>query len=457
MGIAAIWNSFKNLWVRNEKKPFDEVPDRDYIKAIKNPYFRQKIIECSIQEDEENSYYTGILNTIAEHTCGSMPLILGNHPEKEVNDTIEDKWLEWGINNQIGMAIRQIRRSAARTGLGIGLPYKKNDGLDAVTLGIKTLCATDLRQPRGATQTDKIIDGVEYDENWDIKKIYVYNGTSDPEPYDVKDIIIWSKQVREGFNVWGPECGPAFTIFPSVRRFMKAIVRGEEFKASIPMALTLDPNVYKPDSGMGTPKGTFEYEPGMVPTLPPGVKLEGLQLGQHGAERIQFIELVISAAARCVQMPKNIALGDSSGHNMATAAIDILPWKNRTHIDRRDFEPVTRKIFKWWMDQAVLTEGYFQPRVRAQAKNFRYNLNYDMIFQHPDPKKNADARAVDLISGASTLSRIFTDQGLNARRELERDAKLLGITIEELYKIILAARNTSALQVIGVNDGEDKQ
>lgn len=455
MGIAAIWNSIKQRWrVRNEKTPYDQVPDRDYIKAVRNPYFRQKLIECSIYEDEENSYYTGILNTIAEHTCGSTPLILGNHPDKEVNDAIEDKWLEWCINNQIGMAIRQIRRSAARTGIGIGIPYKKNDGLDPVTLGIKTICATDLKQPRGATTQDRILEGVEYDENWDIKKIYVANGNDEPVSYDAKDIIIWFKQVREGFNVWAPECGPAFTIFPSVRRFMKAIVRGEEFKAAIPMALTLDPNVYKPEASLGTPKGTFEYEPGMVPTLPPGVSLEGIQVGQHGAERIQFIELVITAAARCVQMPKNIALGDSSGHNMATAAIDILPWKNRTHIDRRDFEPVTRKIFKWWMSQAVLTESYFKPNVRSRVNNFTYSLNYDMIFNHPDPKKNADSRAVDLISGSSTLTRIYTDQGQNARRELERDAKLLGITVIELYKLILASRNTAALQVIGVDDGD---
>ena len=139
-----------SLTIRNTpSSPEDwrNIPRRDYKIAIGNPLFRKKIREVSAQEDEENSYYTGILNTIAEHCVGSVPLILGNHPIAEVNDVIEDKWMDWASNNSIGTAIRQIRRGAARTGLGIGIPYKLVDPTDPIGFGIKTISSLRLTNP----------------------------------------------------------------------------------------------------------------------------------------------------------------------------------------------------------------------------------------------------------------------------------------------------------------------
>lgn len=231
--------------------------------------FSVKIREVSAQEDEENSYYTGILNTIAEHCVGSVPLILGNHPNSEVNDVVEDKWLEWACTNSIGTAIRQIRRGAARTGLGIGIPYKLNDPTDPIGFGIKTISSLRLCNPRDMGIKDRIYDGIEYDENWDIKKIYVKEqDSSDPVEYEAKDILLWFKRTTEDMFIGMPECGPAFCLFPSIKRYMDAVVRGEEFRACVPMAVTLDPDVYRSDEGLDLPTDRFEYEPGFIPTLP---------------------------------------------------------------------------------------------------------------------------------------------------------------------------------------------
>jgi len=96
----------------------------------------------SIVEDEENPYYNGMLNTIADHCIGTVPILLGNHPSAEVSDAWETRWLEWALINNIGTSIRHIRRAAARTGLGIGIPYLRTTPEDPVGLKIRTISAS---------------------------------------------------------------------------------------------------------------------------------------------------------------------------------------------------------------------------------------------------------------------------------------------------------------------------
>lgn len=419
------------------------LPVRDYKLAKRNPFFRERLRETSICEDDENSFYTGILDTAAEHCLGTVPMIMGHHTSPEANDSVEDRFRQWAINNSIGSALRMIRRGAMRTGIGIGIPYRKEGARDQVKLAIKTICSTHLKTPIDAAWEDRIRDGIEYDKYGDPVKIYLQSEDPyKPQEYAIKDIIFWYKNTSEETHIGTPECGPAFCLFPSIRRFMDAVVKAEEFKACIPMAVELDAQVY----AQGTeslPTGSFEHEPGMVPTLPPGAKLTGLNVSPQGAERVQYIQLVMTAAARCIQMPKNIALGDSSGHNMATAAIDIQPWVSAVKTDRIDFEPVVRQVFDLWYNRAVLISDYLDYRARSK---FTYNIQYDVTFEHPDPNKRANARAVDLASGATTLHKVYTDQCLNPRREMDREAQMLGITRQQYNELIMANRVAGASQ-----------
>lgn len=433
------------------------LPDRTrYNSLIKYPIFRQHLRKISIEEDDQNSYYTGMLNSISEHGCGSIPMLLGDHSNPNVNNAVEDAWYNWCVNNGIGTAIRQIRRAAARTGVGIGIPYIMNNSIDQIPLGIKPLSVMDLSTPYDMMNDAHTIDGITYDNNWDIEAIHVKSGIFKTKTYESKDILIWYKKTREDQYIGMPECGPAFCLFPSVRRFMDAIVRSEELNQSIAMMVELDPLVYKVEDASVVPSGKFEYEPGMIPTLPPGMKLVAHSAGPRSAERVQYIELVIGAAARCINMPKTLALGDSSGSNMSVASYDVQPWKNRVKIDRIDYEPVPRKIFAMWASLAELKENYLPAPVRSQLSKLTFKFNYDYVFEHPDPNKNAAARMTDLITGSTTLYNIYSERGKNARREIEREATLLRIDPQDLIDSFIVGRSPAALTIIkdvpGAND-----
>lgn len=457
MVLRKIARGVRRLLNKSTRTPANEIPrDLKELTAV-NPWLRRELRRVSVDEDSQNSYYTGMLNTLAEHCVGTNPSIMGNHPQDSVNDIVEDRWSEWCIENGIGSVLRQVRRAAARTGVGIAVPYNKKDS--DLGLGFKTLCYTDLVNPPESLTNPRIIDGIEYDENWDPYRIYVESDDPmKPTPYKVSDILFWHKHLHEGMLYGLPECHQAFCLFPSVRRYIDAIVVGEEFRSAVPMAVKLDPAVYRPEDAdiKGVPTGVTTYRPGTIPTLPPGTDLVSVPVSISGEERTQFVRMVIGAAARCLQMPLNIAMGDSSNHNMATAAIDIQPWVNKIKIDRSDFEPVIRKVFKMWHSRAILVSGYITPQART---GFTYELNYDATFEHPDPAKRANARAIDLASGSSTLHEIYTEKGRNARRQLNREARTLGITREQLNEIIIAKRAQAPflLQEEGMNDESDRQ
>ena len=165
-------------------------------------------------------------------------------------------------------------------------------------------------------------------------------------------------------------------------------------------------------------------------------------------------------AATCalsVSMPKNLALGDSSNSNMASTQVDVQPWANKVKIDRFDMEPVFRQAFKWWWELSVRIEMPFTIRKKHLLMYPHYYV-YPDLFEHPDPNKRASARALDLASGAETLNRLYANRGLNFRREMEREAKALGIPVQDLIEIIISSRSADALSVINeeaANQGEE--
>ena len=85
---------------------------------------------------------------------------------------------------------------------------------------------------------------------------------------------------------------------------------------------------------------------------------------------------------------------------------------------------------------------------RAYPDMFPHIYVYPDIHSHPDPLKRASARAMDLASGSTTLNRIYSQLGTNARRELVREAELLGITLDEYQKIIISSRSQRSIEVV---------
>lgn len=458
----SIVNRIKHVWnsLRHYDTAYDILPP-EKVRALVSrvPFVRQSMIQFSIDEFERNPYYASVINNLASHTVGPYPSVIGLGKNITQNDSVEDSHLDWLRDNKVGFVYREIRKQAALTGLGLGIPFKKRTD-NPIGLAYKVYGANKLKNPYDAQPGDRIYNGIEYDENWEPYKFHLIDNEEEAFPthatyktqeYTVDECIYWSRGYENGVMLPIPECLAAFTIYPYVRRFLQAAIEGEEFRASFPIAIEVDATVYSPLNKQTAPSGEFEYEPRTIKTLPPGTKLAGLPGGMSSSEQAKLIRLFASTCALTVNMPANIALGDSSDSNMASAQVDIQPWANKIAIDRFDMEPTFRKSFKEWYSRAILKDGIFEQRAsmaRRYPSMYPHMYVYTDIHSHPDPMKRANARAIDLSSGSTTLHRIYSHLGCNARRELKKEAELLGITLEEYQHIIISKRSNTALTVV---------
>lgn len=436
--------------------PYDRLPSDRFTKTLQHPWIKRKLITVSVEQDQEGSHYHGILNTVANDCVGPAPLLIAGESDPDVNTEIEDQWVRFCQENSIGSSIRLLRRAAARTGVGIGIPYKTTSDHE-VKLGLRIVTAEKLQSPIETAGDPRWLDGIYYNANWEPERIHLDTG----EEYKVKDIVLWWKQKFEDQICGIPECSPALCIFPSVKRYLEAIIRSAEFRASIPAALTLDPLIWGKEAAeaVGLPEGDFKYEPGMVPTLPPGTKLESLAYTGLTGDDATAIDTMVGAAARCVNMPLNLATGNSSKHNMASSQVDFGPWKNVVLIDREDFAPAIHKVVRLWTEGAKKVRGYFSAKTLRflEEEGLRYSLSYSQVFNHPDPQKISNSTATDLQTGAITLVRYYTERGRNPRRELQREAELLGVEYEDLCKILLAGRTTAAAAILQEANNEEQE
>lgn len=428
--------------------------------ALTLEFVRENMSAFSKNEYEQNPYYASVINKQTDQTIGPCPTIIANGGNIDDDELMEDSHKEWTELNSIGKSLREFRKQAGLTGLGIALRTKiKTD--HPVKLGYKVYGRDALQTPFDADPDARIFDGIEYDENWVPIRFFFRNDElgSEPTPYEADDVIYWSRGYESGRIYPLPECMSGFTVYPFIRRYLQACIEGAEFRTSFPMALELDPTIYGKVEGMTLNKlEKFAYQPRTVPTLPVGTSLKGLPAGATADQVDRIIRTMASACALAIDMPANLAMGDSHNSNMSSAQVDTQPWKNRVNIDRVDLIPVIRTMFKDWYKRARLIRGLTPESARYQYETmYPHMYVYDPLFQHPDPLKNANASAVDLISGRGTLNRMYSELGRNPRREIAADAKLLGITYDERCRLILAAQSKQSLEILMENQPDEEE
>ena len=393
-------------------------------------------------EIENNSYARGMVTTLADITVGTGPKLQMRSNRKNTNKQIEDAWAAWSLEIGLAEHLRTMRMARAGDGEWFGWPID-NPKLDGpVKMDLRAVEADQVTDPAFDPHTAGDVDGIHYDEYGNplfytvLKQHpggndFQANTKFDKVPADV--MMHYYRVNRAGQHRGIPEITPALPLFAQLRRFTLAVLSAAESAANFALVLQSDADA-NDESVAPDPLDEIELTRNMMTTMPAGWKLGQVDAEQPTTTYSEFKNEILGEVARCLQIPKSIALGSSEGLNYSSGRLDHQSFFRSLEVDRCQIErEVLDRILSLWLRQFQLSRGAF----RDVGAVPQHEWFWDGLL-HVDPKKEADATNVRLHNLTTTHASEFAKQGKDWEDEFEQIAREkekmeeLGITLEDV-------------------------
>lgn len=415
---------------RNHWKQADHLsPD-----ASLNPVVRKKLRERSRYEIANNPNLDGMVDTLAMDTVGTGPSLQLDFPSAAMDDvaeSIEDAFMDWAEEIDLAGKLLLAQRSWLESG-EVFFRQFTNDALDTqVKLDLRVVesdhCTNQLQQALDPFK----VDGIDYDAvgnpvAYHFTKAHPGSGSPDSlitERVDAKYVIHLFRQKRPGQSRGCPELAPALPLGAYERRYTLASVQAAETAAGISAVLhtqqSADVEVDDVESReeVAIPRNTVVFAP------------KGYTITQMKAEHPtttfpDFIRTLIRNMARALKMPFSIAAGDSSGLNYASGRLEFQAYDKSIEVWRRIIvTKVLRRIFKAWMQEAILVEGYLPQAIRMVGVSMPRASWIWTGRGHVDPVKEAVAQEKRLANNTTSHTDECGREGKDFRKLMKRRAR----------------------------------
>ncbi|HQA00760.1 MAG TPA: phage portal protein, partial [Phycisphaerae bacterium] len=232
-------------------------------------------------------------------------------------------------------------------------------------------------------------------------------------------VIHWFRADRPGQHRGVPEITPALPLFAQLRRYTLAVLGAAETAADFAAVLFTD----APANGEAAavePMDIVELEKRMATVLPDGWKLGQIKAEQPGTTYSEFKRELLNEIARCLNMPFNIAAGNSSGYNYASGRLDHQTYYKSIRVEQADCNSVVLDpLLNAWLTEARLLADF---SFLAGVESLEHQWFWDGT-EHVDPAKEASAQAQRLANHTTTLAYEYARQGKDWETELRQRAK----------------------------------
>ena len=153
------------------------------------------------------------------------------------------------------------------------------------------------------------------------------------------------------------------------------------------------------------------------------VRISQLEAEQPATTYGEFKHEILNEIARCLNMPFNVAAGNSSGYNYASGRLDHQTYFKSIRVEQAHVESaVLDRVLNAWLNEAVLVEGFLPHSLRTLDADLSHQWFWDGR-EHVDPAKEANAQATRLTSHTTTLANEYAKQGRDWEAELRQRAK----------------------------------
>lgn len=404
-------------------------------KAANDHSVRKKLRRRSRYEAANNTYASGLADTLANETIGTGPRLQLLTEDSRMNREVERRFARWAEQVDLAGKLRTMRRAKVVDGevfLLLKLSNKDPSGpqLDLVVREADYCTSEGVLDPRKLLP----VDGIELDEfdrpthyhilpfhPGDANLLSPENQRPKREP--AERVIHYFERKRPGQCRGIPELTPALPLFAQLRRYTLATLTAAETAADFAgilesLAQAPDPEDEEQPSAMDV----LDIERGMLTTLPIGWKLSQLKAEHPTTVYGDFKEQLLGEIGRCVGSPFNVIAGNSSKYNYASGRLDFQIFRRNITVERRIIEcEILKRIFMAWLEAAAL--ALVDPLVGLPPFiELKYLWRWDG-FTHIDEKKTADAQAVRLKTEVSNLANEMAAEGRDWEEEIAQSAR----------------------------------
>lgn len=387
---------------------------------------------------ENNCYAKGIVLTLANDTIGTGPRLHLMTPDAEVNTTVEKQFAEWLEATGASEKLRTGRGTKAVDG-EVFKHFITNPALSTpVKLDFVASEADHFTTPYDRAFDPRIVDGIEFDAAGN--PVAYYRQKAHPggdlhtifsmqwERLEASQVIHLFRKDRPGQIRGYTEIGPALPLFAQLRRFTLATLSAAEFAASQNGVMeTSSAAIADPDDVEALDSIPFDRNGWL--TLPRGWKLNQLKAEHPTTTFEMFKKQIIEEMARCLNMPFNIAAGNSSGYNYSSGRLDHQTYFKAIGIERSYWaSQCLDRLFLAWLQEAALIPGYLPEELRRMAKLGQlppHQWFWDGN-EHVDPQKEAAAEIMLRDAGMLTEAEYWAKRGkgwMAQHEQLERERK----------------------------------
>ncbi len=419
-----------------------------------SPAVRKTLRARARYEVANNSYARGIVLTLANDVVGTGPRLQMLTEHDSANRVAEQEFMHWAEAIRLPEKLRTMRASRAESGEVFGM-LVANPAVDSpVKLDLKLFEADQVSTP--TLSITNSVDGIVLDAYGNPKEYHLLKShpgdtsifgswLSGFDRIPAGAMIHYYRIDRPGQSRGIPEITAALPLFAQLRRYTLAVIAAAETAADFAAVLYTD----APANGEADPvepMDIIDLERRMATVLPGGWKLGQVTAEQPATTYGEFKKEILNEIARCLNMPFNVAAGNSSGYNYASGRLDHQVYYKSIRVDQAHMgRVVLDPILYAWLNEASLIEGYLPQEMRRQDISLDHQWFWDGQ-EHVDPAKEANAQATRLASNTTTLAYEYARQGRDWEAELRQRAKELAL-MKELGLVVMPTPPAASVPV----------
>ena len=164
----------------------------------------------------------------------------------------------------------------------------------------------------------------------------------------------------------------------------------------------------------------------MLLTMPGGWKMGQVDPKQPSTTYTEFKREILNEIARCLNMPYNVAAGNSSGYNYASGRLDHQVYYKSIRVDQAFMASrILDRVLSAWLLEFSLVAGF-----RAGFDRLPPHQWFWDGMEHVDPAKEANAQETRLKNHTTTLANEYAKQGRDWEAELRQRGRELALLRE---------------------------